>query len=595
MKIKVTKSIGTKLFLSIFSVLMILTAMQLFIQTNFFNNYYEMRNKNTLQKQIEEYGYLLDTKNDLSDFLHKNLQEDKLIISIPSSNAPVLGSKLNDIQNSFTIKTAKNEVYYVQSSFEYESLGLSEGDEIEVEGIGLDPENNHIFAIGIVNENGVSYYTSNNEFIESVEDNFQNQTIQFEFIKGKIIEINNNFDSSAMYMKKVASEWLIKYSSVSHFSFDGSKELSNDQYNYEEGDEFFYLDSVKNYILVKKYDDETMILGISRLTSISDLIEILNEFYLLLFLFILILSVIISFLFSKRLTYPILEMISYAESIAHQQFQLEIQIDREDELGELGRSLKLISNNLQGKINNLKLTNRQLEDEINIQLELKKREKELVANIAHELKTPLTVIYGYIRGMKNGTYNKNNEEIFSKLLLEVDNMNDLIVSLLSLFKLQTRQNSLICSTFNLWEPILMCYDKLLYAYQEKGLVLDYTYDQEYYVHADYKKIEQVFNNLLINALNYSKVSTRVKLEVFKKESDVIFSISNTCDYMSEEDINQIWNPFYRVEKSRTKNSGGTGLGLSIVREILEIHGSKFSASYLEGKFTIRFSLKDAVN
>jgi signal transduction histidine kinase len=574
---------------------MILTAMQLFIQTNFFNNYYEMRNKNTLQKQIEEYGYLLDTKNDLSDFLHKNLQEDKLIISIPSSNAPVLGSKLNDIQNSFTIKTAKNEVYYVQSSFEYESLGLSEGDEIEVEGIGLDSENNHIFAIGIVNENGVSYYTSNNEFIESVEDNFQNQTIQFEFIKGKIIEINNNFDSSAMYMKKVASEWLIKYSSVSHFSFDGSKELSNDQYNYEEGDEFFYLDSVKNYILVKKYDDETMILGISRLTSISDLIEILNEFYLLLFLFILILSVIISFLFSKRLTYPILEMISYAKSIAHQQFQLEIQIDREDELGELGRSLKLISNNLQGKINNLKLTNRQLEDEINIQLELKKREKELVANIAHELKTPLTVIYGYIRGMKNGTYNKNNEEIFSKLLLEVDNMNDLIVSLLSLFKLQTRQNSLICSTFNLWEPILMCYDKLLYAYQEKGLVLDYTYDQEYYVHADYKKIEQVFNNLLINALNYSKVSTHVKLEVFKKESDVIFSISNTCDYMTEEDINQIWNPFYRVEKSRTKNSGGTGLGLSIVREILEIHGSKFFASYLEGNFTIRFSLKDAVN
>ena len=225
-------------------------------------------------------------------------------------------------------------------------------------------------------------------------------------------------------------------------------------------------------------------------------------------------------------------------------------------------------------------------------MKLKAKEKEFVANVSHELKTPLTVINGYVKGIKNGVYEQNASKYYDVILDEVDRMTEMIQEMLDISRLESPTYQLTESTFDLWHVFLKVYDKFKAMADEKGLKVLFEIDEEAYVSGDIKRIEQVITNLFVNAVKYTPKHSHININIVYHESisKYTFSIENENTSISEEEIDRIWDPFYRIEKSRSKEFGGTGLGLAIVRQILDLHHSSYGGKNTENGVLFYFDL-----
>ncbi len=223
--------------------------------------------------------------------------------------------------------------------------------------------------------------------------------------------------------------------------------------------------------------------------------------------------------------------------------------------------------------------------------------REFIADISHELKTPIFATQGYIHTLLDGAL--DDKQVRMKFLKRaaknLDSLDKLVQDLLVLNQIETGDIHFHFSYFNLKNLTAEALDQLEHKAQKKKVDLKFSFDEEsdYLTYGDEDKIYRVIQNLLNNAINYNnkKKSAEVEVELKASKSNIQVSVKDNGKGIPPEDLNRIFERFYRVEKSRSKEKGGTGLGLAIVKHVLEGHKSKISVSSTLGKGSVfSFSL-----
>lgn len=233
--------------------------------------------------------------------------------------------------------------------------------------------------------------------------------------------------------------------------------------------------------------------------------------------------------------------------------------------------------------------------------ELKARElfrREFVGNIFHELKTPIFNIQGYLLTLLEG--GAEDLDIRDKYLKRanksVDRMINIIDSMETISRLETSTMILNMGSFDIVELVKECFDMLEDNASKRSikLKLKKQYDVPLMVMGDRQKIEQVIINLIINAIKYGNEKGKVEVRFYDMDKNVLIEVSDNGLGIPQEDIPRIFERFYRVDKSRSRQAGGTGLGLSIVKHILEAHKQAISVRSSEDSgSTFSFTLKKA--
>lgn len=213
--------------------------------------------------------------------------------------------------------------------------------------------------------------------------------------------------------------------------------------------------------------------------------------------------------------------------------------------------------------------------------------REFLANVSHELKTPIFAAQGFVHTLLDGAMEdeKVRDKFLKKAAKSLDGLDMLVQDLLTLSQMETGEITMHEANFNIHALVKEIFDQV----EEKARKLNVSIKfaeggkKTVFVYADPNRINQVMTNLISNAINYTLDGGEVIVEFEKRKNNILISVKDTGQGISSEHLSRIFERFYRVEKSRSKEKGGTGLGLAIVKHILEAHRTKINVSSIVGK------------
>lgn len=309
------------------------------------------------------------------------------------------------------------------------------------------------------------------------------------------------------------------------------------------------------------------------LESIRESVALSTRFFIYTTLVLLILGSIVVWYFSKRIANPILELAKLSQRMANLDFEAKYTSGGENEIGVLGQNFNIMSEKLERTVSELKSANYELQKDIEKKEKLETVRTEFIGNVSHELKTPIALIQGYAEGLKEGISDDPESRAFycDVIIDEAAKMNKLVQNLLTLNQLEIGSEEVAFERFDIMEMIKGIVQSCDILIQQKGADVRMDKTSSVYVWADEWKVEQVFRNYFSNALNHldgdKVIDIRVSVEEEKGTARI--SVFNTGKQIPQEDIDQIWNKFYKVDKARTREYGGNGIGLSIVKAIMD--------------------------
>lgn len=333
--------------------------------------------------------------------------------------------------------------------------------------------------------------------------------------------------------------------------------------------------------------------------SIRESVRISNNFlYLFGGITILIGGIVVSFI-SKKFTSPILELNAIANKMAKLDFSHKYQVtDTDDELNDLGKSINTMSDKLERTINQLKENNIELEKDIEEKSKIDEMRKQFISDVSHELKTPITLIQGYSEGLiENVNTDEENKRFYAEVILdEANKMDKLVKQLLDLMKLEYGKRQFNNKEFDICELIREVIRKSKVILEEKNIEVKFKQENPVIVLADDFYIEQVVTNYFTNAMKHVKEKEDRKLIEIKMQKDlkantVRISVFNTGDKIKEENLNRIWNRFYKIDESRNREDGGTGIGLSLVKAIMNNYKKEYGVINKEYGVEFYFDLE----
>lgn len=436
-------------------------------------------------------------------------------------------------------------------------------------------------------------YKNKNTFVSLTEK------INNEYVKGKgdIAEYLNAIQNVDNITTTIIDEkFNIKYVSTKENKGENQKRISKEiEKNILENENklskrFIY------YIDENSDEQKTKLIFISRMSNgeiiilrkpvkiIRESVSIANQFYILAGIAAAIIGSIFIAIFSKKMTRPIIEMSNVAENISELKFDKRVNITSQDEIAKLGESINNISEKLCVSITELK---KDVE-----------RRKQLVRNITHELKTPIGIIKGYAEGIKYGVAEDRDklEKYCNVLVEECDRMDKLILELLNHSMMEVGMVKLNKTTFDIFEFISPIVERFNLAFNEKGIAFDFECIKNYIIYADKDMIEKAVNNFIINAIDFVDEKNYIKLAVEKSENGIRINIFNTGKHILENDIEKIWDVYYKGDKARTRKYGGHGLGLAIVKLVAQLHGGNVKVENIKDGVEFSFEIpKDKNN
>ena len=309
------------------------------------------------------------------------------------------------------------------------------------------------------------------------------------------------------------------------------------------------------------------------LESIRESASISNRFMGYVGLFAILISAVIVIFVSKGITTPILELTNISKRMTELDFDIKYQSHKKytNEIDELGMHINNLSEALERTISELKGANNQLKLDIEKKTQIDEMRKEFLSNVSHELKTPLALIQGYAEGLKECINDDaESRDFYCEVIMdEADKMNQMVKKLLTLNQLEFGNDKVVIERFDMTELIKGVLNSTTILMMQNGITAEFLEDEPMYVWADEFKIEEVMTNYLSNAVNHADLNKRIKIFYTKKADCVRISVFNTGEPIPEEDIDNIWIKFYKVDKARTREYGGSGIGLSIVKAIME--------------------------
>ncbi|MEN1935453.1 HAMP domain-containing sensor histidine kinase [Paenibacillus sp. 102] len=353
-------------------------------------------------------------------------------------------------------------------------------------------------------------------------------------------------------------------------------------------------DEVKSQIFVQpvieKGEIKEFAFAMTSLQPVNEAMLVLKDYYVYALIIVFLVIILLSFYYSKIIVKPLIKMNRVTKKMANFDFTEKLPISADDEIGGLSSSINTLSVNLKDRIDRLNIANTKLQQDIERERQLEKTRKEFISGVSHELKTPLSVIRSFAEGIKDGV-SKDNTYYTDVILEETENMNRLIVEMLELAKLESGTYKLEMNTFSLGELVQQVYTKLLFSMEEKQLQIKIDANPSIYVEANRNRIEQVVVNLLSNAIRYTPDGKEIRIRVIENEEKVKVEIENTGNPIPDESLQKIWDRFYRLDASRSRNTGGTGLGLSIVKNILELHHAEYGVYNTNDSVVFYFDLQ----
>jgi signal transduction histidine kinase len=264
-----------------------------------------------------------------------------------------------------------------------------------------------------------------------------------------------------------------------------------------------------------------------------------------------------------------------------------------NEIGTLGENFNAMSAKLQKAISELKTANFELQRDIEKKEQVENMRTEFLGNVSHELKTPIALIQGYAEGLKEGIADGDEEsrDFYCDVIMdEATKMNQMVKNLLTLNQLEFGEDDTMYERFNLVELIQGIIQSLAIMVEQSEIQLRFVHDKDVYVWADELKTEQVVRNYLTNAIHYALNEKVVEVRIAEVEHGVRVSVFNTGNPIPEEDIEHLWDKFYKVDKARTREYGGNGIGLSIVKAIMNSFHKDFGVKNYDNGVQFWFEL-----
>ena len=339
-----------------------------------------------------------------------------------------------------------------------------------------------------------------------------------------------------------------------------------------------------NYILLSgKLDNGYGVYIRIPISSIQESVRISNRFLYLIAGIVIIVGGIAIIYISKTFSSPISELNNIAKKMANLDFSHKYAVtDDDDEINELGESINMMSDKLETTINQLRSTNIELERDIEKKSKIDEMRKSFISDVSHELKTPIALIQGYSEGLlENVNDDPESRKFYAEVILdETNKMDKMVRQLIELTKLEYEKREFNNRTFNIVELEKEIVRTSKVMIDEKQTEVIFETPDKIDVFADDMYLSKIITNYLTNAIKHVKdidgekyiKITNVVLQDKQKARVTVF---NTGDNISEENLNRIWNRFFKADEARNRDDGGSGIGLSIVRAIMNNYGNDY--------------------
>ena len=319
-------------------------------------------------------------------------------------------------------------------------------------------------------------------------------------------------------------------------------------------------------------DGEEIVLMVNSIISpVGTTVKTLNMQLTAISVVLIVLAVILTLIFAKRISVPIVTINDSAKILATGNYNVGFEGSGFREITELAETLNYAAGEL-SKIDKMK--------------------SDLIANISHDLRTPLTMIVGYSEVMRD-IPEENIPENVQIIIDEANRLTSLVNDILDISKLQSGNPTFEPQVFNITAALknaLRRYNKLT---EQNGYIIDFIYDEEIEINSDETRIMQAFYNLVNNALTYTGEDKRITVVQTVSDGYVRIEVRDTGDGIEAAKLPHIWDRYYKIDKIHKRASVGSGLGLSIVKSIMEMAGGRYGVSSIVGVgsvFTIELPL-----
>jgi signal transduction histidine kinase len=316
-------------------------------------------------------------------------------------------------------------------------------------------------------------------------------------------------------------------------------------------------------------------------TRVDPLVHLVRQYFPILFIFFLVVLIathaILTYLMSKNIIRPLRELRNAAKLIKEGDLDFRVKVSGKDEIGQLGLAFEEMRD--------------QLQTSIQIQAQYEANRKELLSNISHDLKTPITAIQGYVDGILEGIADspEKTEKYIQTISAKAEEMDHLIDELFLYSKLDLKR-----IPFNFEQVSIQAFlsdwsEELNFELDKIGVHFDaeIRLDSGTHVLMDRDKFRRVLSNIIQNSVQYmDKENKHVLLRAYAEEGIVRIEIQDNGQGISESALPFIFDRFYRAEQSRNAYTGGTGLGLAIAKQIMEGHGGDIGADSVQGGGTV---------
>ena len=301
----------------------------------------------------------------------------------------------------------------------------------------------------------------------------------------------------------------------------------------------------------------------------------MNMIYIVVLLGIAVFLLVFTLFVNKKVKY-IKFLSSEVKVIKDEDFGKTIEVRGQDELAELCSSINNMSLELREKIDNEK--------------KIEQNKNELITNVSHDLRTPLTSILGYVDLLKQNGF--EDKEKFVEYISIIDerskSLNTLINELFEYTKLNSHDIKLNYSTVEICSLVEQLSGEYSLIFKKEGLeLISEIPEEDIFVDIDIQMIVRALENLLINAKKYSVRNSQVLVKLLQESNDIVISVENKVENISQDDLDNLFERFYKVDKAR-KTGDSTGLGLSIVKRVVELHKGLVKAELING--VIKFKI-----
>lgn len=321
---------------------------------------------------------------------------------------------------------------------------------------------------------------------------------------------------------------------------------------------------IYSQIVIAEDGSPILLVLTSRITPVDATVDTLRVQLVYITIILLGCALFLAFVISKWISRPIVKINKGAKELARAEYDVHFDGGGYREVAELADTLNYAARELS---------------------KVEKLRRELLANISHDLRTPLTMIIGYSEVMRD-IPGENIPENIQIIINEAKRLTTLVNDAMDISKLQTGTQELNMERFNMTESINNIVARYVKLVEKEGYHISFICDQDVHVLGDEVKIGQVLCNLINNAINYSGKNRKILVRQELKDEQVTVSVEDYGEGIAEDQLEYIWDRYYKVDKTHKRASVGTGLGLSIVKGILKLHHAEYGVKSEVGKGSI---------